>query len=139
MHELFSDVISAYRRIDAIADGILIDVTDAARAVGIHYPTALTVAAWHECVAWDPRDAHTTGAMQDERGRLHDVLFMLRVAAGRRGAGDMLSFTVSVIRRGGDSAVPVPQSLRAICGPGDAAAPVITIMLPEESWSLGRR
>ena len=37
-----SDVISSYSRLDAIEDGILIDVTNLARTVGYTFPVAVT-------------------------------------------------------------------------------------------------
>ena len=67
---------------------------------------------------------------QDETGRLWDVLNVLRYAirTGRANT-DRVSFRVSVVgkqNRRGDI------ELVSVCGPGDDAAPVITIMLPGE-------
>jgi hypothetical protein len=72
------DLIRRHTRADATRDGVLIDVSAAARDAGFTYPVALTAAAWSRCVEVPP------GVVcQDEAGRLWDVLTMLRVAAGR--------------------------------------------------------
>ena len=40
-----ADLIHRYTRAEAIADGVLIDVSAVAREAGIRYPVALTAAA----------------------------------------------------------------------------------------------
>ena len=70
-----ANLIHRYTRADAIRDGVLIDVTAAAREAGFRYPVALTTAAWAKCGAVPPGVA-----CQDEAGRLWDVLTMLRFA-----------------------------------------------------------
>ncbi|MGH3460838.1 MAG: DUF6573 family protein [Kribbellaceae bacterium] len=73
-----AEVIHCYSRADAIADGILIDVTETAREAGFTVRVALTQEAWSDCVAWndatDTAKGDYTG--QSEAGRLWDVLFM---------------------------------------------------------------
>jgi hypothetical protein len=69
-------------------------------------------------------------AGQDETGRLWDVLNMLRFAIRRQGGGERVDFAVHVRNdREGD---PPLVRLYALCGPGDDAEPVITVMLPHE-------
>jgi hypothetical protein len=120
-----AELIFSYSRKQAVADGVLIDVSATAREAGIKFPVALTAAAWARCVAVPP------GVQcQDEAGRLWDVLTMFRLAA-RRGDGDRLTFGVHV-RSDNRGGVPPLVRLKAVCGPGDDAAPVITIMLPDE-------
>lgn len=115
----------SYSRRDALADGVLIDVTDAARDAGFRVPVALTAAAWAACVGIPPG---VTG--QDEAGRLWDVLTMLRHAArGRAGEGSTVFFDVLVLN-GGE--FPRPLRLRAVCGPDDDLSPCVTVMLPGE-------
>ena len=73
MKEIFGDVIYAYTRAQAIEDGVLIDVTAAAREAGIKHPTALTSAVWADYVAVpDEMKGH-----QDEMGRLWHPLDVL--------------------------------------------------------------
>jgi hypothetical protein len=67
---------------------------------------------------------------QDEAGRLWDVLWLLRLAAGR-GDGPEVRFGVHVRDDNSDRTPPLVR-LKALCGPGDQGEPVITVMLPEE-------
>ena len=121
-----SRVIFTYTREQALADGVLVDVTQMAREAGIRHPTALTAAAWAKYVGVPPDVAG-----QDERGRLWDVLCCFRWAAAhcRRDVNDIL-FKVAVQNRAAGS--PESVQFKAHCGPGDNAEPVLTIMLPQE-------
>jgi hypothetical protein len=49
-----ADLIHRYSRADAIRDGVLIDVSAAARDAGFLYPVSLTAAAWSWCVEVPP-------------------------------------------------------------------------------------
>lgn len=83
----------SYSRRDALADGVLIDVSETAREADFRVPVALTAAAHARCVAVPPG---VTG--RDELGRLWGVLTMLRHAArGRAGEGSTVLFDVLVI------------------------------------------
>ena len=121
------DLISAYSRSDALADGLLVDVTETAREAGFLYPVALTRAAWELCIALSP-PAKRAG--NDVRGRLWDVIWMMRWAIGRSSGGPDIAFEVLCVTT---SARPSRVALRAVVGPGDDAKPVVTVMLPEES------
>jgi len=48
-----AEVIDSYTRAQAIEDGVLIDVSNAAKEAGFRIPIALTTAVWADCVAWD--------------------------------------------------------------------------------------
>ncbi|MEU2454852.1 DUF6573 family protein [Streptomyces sp. NPDC012765] len=129
----FGEVIHAYSRADALADGSLVAVcTDVAREAGFRVPVALTAAAWADCVAWAPEDSDRQ-TYQDEPGRLWDVLWMSWNAI-RRASGGGSSCTVALYRvpRDGRSRGAEPVRLDATCGPGDGGGPVITISLPGE-------
>jgi len=120
------ELISRYTRADAIADGVLIDVTPTAKEAGIQYPTAVTHAVFEKYV----RVPEGLGD-QDEAGRLWDVIWMLRVAIQPPARNtDSLHFTLAVKQF--ESAAAVLTSLKALCHPGDDGEPVITIMLTEE-------
>lgn len=122
-----STVIDAYTRGRAMADGVLIDVTEVAKEAGFRIPVAVTAAVWAEYVAVPPG----VGG-QDERGRLWDVLLMLLVAIRRgRGSGAELRYHVHVRNddRGGE---PPAVELKAVCGPADDGSPCVTVMLPGE-------
>jgi hypothetical protein len=120
-----SDLIHVYTRAQAIADGVLIDVTETANEAGIRYPVAITQAVWAEYVAI-PDGVEG----QDESGRLWDILWMLAVAIRRsREPGDTLSYQLYVRN---DNRRPKLVTLKAVCGPADDGLPCITVMLPNE-------
>lgn len=126
-----SDLIHSYTRANAIADGVLVDVTTVAREAGFNFPVALTRAAWEKCVAWTDDDNDRKDTAQDEAGRLWDVLFLAaRYCKGA--ASSRIYFSVYAVPRDGKGTRPLNTPLTAVCGPGDKAEPVITIMLPGE-------
>ena len=117
-----------YSRAQAIADGILVDVSEMAREAGIVYPTALTCAVWERYVRVP---SHVPG--QDEAGRLWDILWMFRCAARAprtdRECESIRQFGLFVRNEPGELE---SVSLKAICGPGDLGEPVLTIALSSE-------
>lgn len=110
------EVISAYSREDAIQDGLLIDVTDAAKKAGIKYPVAATRNLWERYINHEDKDA-----------RLWDLLWLFKLKAMHE-SSDELSFNVTFTNDNPKELV----RLWAVCGPGDLLEPVITIMLPED-------
>ena len=66
---------------------------------------------------------------QDEQGRLWDILVMLRFAIQKGTEGSELLYELLVRN---DNKSPRLVQLKAVCGPGDSAEPVLTIMLPHE-------
>ena len=119
------DVIHTYSRAQAIEDGVLVDATQVAQEAGIKYPVALTQAVWADVVEPDPEDR---AEGQSEQGRLWDVLWMLCCAIRGGAGGTELRFRLSVIQKG----KPRLVELKGVCGPGDHAEPVITVMFPRE-------
>lgn len=117
------DVISVYTRKEAIADGTLVDVSKLAKEAGFRFPVAMTSTAWAAAVKV-PENA----PCQDETGRLWDVLNVLRFSSIGRNESE-IGFCLSVV---GENGVAGKVRLKSICGPGDDAQPVITIMLPNE-------
>jgi len=120
----FGPIISVYTRAQAIADGVLVDVSEMAREAGIKHPTALTSAVWSQYVQV-PEGVEA----QDEVGRLWDILNMFRFAAKESAGGGELLFRLLVRN---DNFAPALVTLKALCGPGDTPAPVITILLPNQ-------
>jgi hypothetical protein len=128
MTEIFGEPISIYTRRQAIEDGVLVDLMQPetlplVREAGFKFPVAMTSGAWKAAIGpigGKPPDG------QDLKGRLWDVLWMLKIAirAIRPLATTRIDFQVRVSGR----LVP----LYSVCGPGDDAEPVITIMLPGE-------
>ncbi|MCQ4122782.1 DUF6573 family protein [Rhodococcus tibetensis] len=124
--DIFGSTINEYSRADAIADGTLHDVTAIAREQGILFPVAVAAHAWADAVAWG--DNH--GAMQDETGRLWDVLSIAAYAlrkARRLGLTGLQPFTVYVVPNSAGAQEPEPVALGIEVGPGDLGEPVLTI------------
>lgn len=127
-------VISRYTRVQALADGVLVDAGELAREAGFRYPLALSSAAWAETVAWDKEN----GGLQDETGRLWDVLMMAQHGIRTRRPGqdeepaDRCSFEVLRVENTVGAESPELVELTVHIGPGDDPAPVFTIMIPGE-------
>lgn len=125
-------VVFSYSRAQAIADWVLVDVSEAAREAGFTVPVALTQGAWSECVAWGEGDDLRGAVGQSEAGRLWDVVVLAAHAARlhRRSGRDRVPFSVMRVPRGGRRAERA--ELVVHIGPGDEAEPVLTVMLPNE-------
>lgn len=129
MREIFGEVISSYSRAQAIEDGVLVNISPMAREAGIKFPVAMTSASYAKCVAL-PEDYK---GEQDINGRLWDVVWMLltKIRTSRGGSDLLFKLHVKDVTPGQRGRLEL-VTLRAVCGPGDDAEPVITIMLPEE-------
>jgi len=121
---VFGDVIFRYTRKQAIEDGVLVDITEAAKDAGIKYPVAITSTAFFGYVALDPMPPG-----QDLKGRLWDLIWMFSVAM-RRTSGSEVHFQILFVMP--DSPEPREVTLKAIWGPGDDPTPVLTIMRMDE-------
>lgn len=118
------EVLSTYTRAQALEDGTLIDVTAQAKPRSITIPCAVTAGVWGHITEglkdWETDQIENRLAMM----RLADVIAAMREAAAleavRGTRSDRVFFT-----QGG-------KELWAIVGPGDTAAPVMTIMLVGE-------
>ena len=148
-NEPFGPIIHQYTRVQAIADGVLVDVTNATDAqgrclckdAGFIYPIAITAEAFACTIAagstWLPGTADIQTLQmpptQSASGRLWDLLMMLRFAiknpARNRGQTE-LTFQVLVDTHGTGKHTLI--DLKAICGPGDHQEPVLTILLPAQ-------
>lgn len=126
-----AEFVFSYSRAQAIADSVLIDVSETAKEAGFRVHVALTAAVWAECVAWSRADTEQ-GVPQDEAGRLWDVLWMGGHAARlhRDSNSNRCAFSVLCVPRGQRRARSCALVLHI--GPGDDGEPVITILLPNE-------
>jgi hypothetical protein len=117
MDDFFGEVISSYSRAQAIEDGVLVaierDTFDGATI--FKFPVAFTQALFADLRKGAGSDAETLS------GRVWDVCYM--ATQGRMEGSDAF-FKVIVGRS--------TLALRANCGPGDDAAPVMTIGYPED-------
>ncbi len=75
MLEFFGEPIAIYTRAQALADGVLIDVTPWAQKSGFRVPVAFTAALWALVQGEDVATAADSG-----RGRAHDVLTLASFA-----------------------------------------------------------
>ena len=131
--DFFGKPIFTYTRADAIADGVLVDVSEIAREAGFVVPVALSKAAWGDAVAWSQDDS-ARQVHQDEAGRLWDVLNLARYRiklASKQASGE-LGLSVLRIPRGGNARRPIRVQLKIHSGAGDNGEHVMTIMLPNE-------
>lgn len=116
-----AEVIHSYTREQAIADGVLVDISAISKEAGFKVPVAATAAVW---AALQPRTEDIAYG-QSINGRLWDVLAVLKANARDT---DTVFFTISVARAGRSEELP----LKAVIGPGDRGEPVVTIMEPNE-------
>ncbi len=138
---VFGEVIDVYTRAQAIEDGVLVDVTEIAKEAGIVYPTAVTQALWSGYI--EPPES--LKGFQGLQGRLWDVLMMfsfsaramkkanIDVAESQKDTAQTLYFK-TIFQMPSKSGNPKMETvgLKAICGPGDNAEPILTIMLMKE-------
>ena len=120
------NVIYSYTRAQAIADGVLIDVTAVAKATGFKVPTVITDNLYRQYVEV-PTGLQAEG--QSTAGRLHDLLTLALFAARSSKGTDRVYFNVSFLMGPGRSET---INIIAHIGPGDHAEPVLTLMLPED-------
>ena len=113
--EIFGDLICCYTRAEALADGVLVDVSERAKRAGMKYPTACTAGVWSLIDCLPESDTDTlAGIVADTR--LAEVLTAMLAAIRAASGTDRVTFEA------------LGCALWAQCGPGDTAAPVITIM-----------
>lgn len=131
--EFFGAHVYDYSRRQALEDGVLLDVSPLAREAGFRLPVAMTAAAWEQAVAWTADDNARKGIVNDETGRLWDVLFMARCQARRmKGPRPEMLFQFYAVPRAGRGQRPRLMTLKAAIGAGDQGEPVVTLSLPEE-------
>jgi hypothetical protein len=123
----FGEVIYSYTRAQALADGYQVEVTEAAKEVGIKFPVFLTRTVFDAYVSVPP---NVSG--QDEAGRLHDIVWMLRVAIARA-PGHPERVPVALYVRNDNRKARLVK-LIASCGPLDMndPQPAITVSMPDE-------
>lgn len=136
--DLFGPVISRYTRAQAIADGVLVDMSECLDRCPFKYPVAMTRGAYEATIAaggtWQPDgdgEMLTLKGGQDVTGRFWDVCNMILFAMRRaHGPTDRVEFSVLVDTHGNGRKAEV--ELYSLCGPGDNREPVITILLQGE-------
>jgi uncharacterized protein DUF6573 len=126
---IFGEIIYSYTRAQAIEDGVLVDVTQMAREAGLLHHTVVTQALWS-----DIKEIPKNFSYESETGRLWDVLWMARMAAGRSEnlEKSRIKYQLVLHTRNVDPAYEQLIELVMDCGPGDQAEPVITIGYQED-------
>lgn len=118
-------LIHSYTRKQALEDGVLVDVSAAARDLGFKVQVAVTGNLLDRYIVPPPGlDGQST------EGRLHDLLFVLH-AVIKRSMSHATRLEIDVLF------LIEPNKLEkirliAVIGPGDVGEPVLTIMLPED-------
>jgi len=128
MQEVFGEVIYAYTRKEALADGYQVKLTDdlasLAREAGWKYPVYLTSGVW----GLIERAVASKSHCNDVNGVLWDIVYMARL--GRDVAPDTRIFDVIITGTGKKRNHQLYMQVGAT--DFDDPAPAITIMLPEE-------
>jgi hypothetical protein len=128
---LFGPVIYSYTRAQALADGVLVDVTETAKEVGFKLQVAITEALHNRL----PPTKADASLGQDYDGRLWDVLWIAAFTIKLADPGtDTVTFTVVLQEAEGKSGrrQNINLRLRADCSPGDEGEPVFTIGFPDD-------
>ena len=121
-----AEIIYAYTRAEALADGVLVDVSEKAREAGFKIPVAITKRVFDEAVN-PSEEALSYG--QSVSGRLWDILFLAGVKARANLTKSYFNYTVLVADGPGNAR---NIRLKAECGPDDKGEPIITIMFHDE-------
>jgi len=114
------DIIYQYTREDAIRDGEIIDISELAREMRYTVPVGVTRAVW---AIIEKKPPH-----QDVKGRIWDLLWMMKIRIGGCKNSDRILFTVLM-----QSGRKKMQTFKAVIAASDPTGnPAITVMLPEE-------
>ena len=126
LHELFGEVIYNYSRAQAIEDGVLVDLSTnyPSECRMYKFPVACTSAIWALVEQTVANKRHCNSV----EGVIWDILYMSQRGVIARPDDRTVLFKVIITGTGRKNT----HTFKAICGPGDDLAPVITIMLPEE-------
>ena len=124
---VFGSVIYAYTRAQALADGVLVDLSKLAHEAGFRWPVAVTERLYHAYIV-PSFDLVADGQSID--GRAWDLLTDLRYAVSSKPQSSELHFSVLFLMTPGHD--PISIKLKAVCDHGDDGSPVVTVMLLDE-------
>ena len=120
------EVIHRYTRAQAIADGLLVDVTAKARTCGFTVPVAMTATLLADCEGWAEGAEWGRGEPTPEQFVQWLLCFVCEtIRASRAINTDRLTLPLAHFAGCQKSSV-------IHIGPGDDAEPVITLMYPGE-------
>ena len=116
--EFFGEPISTYTRAQAIADGVLVDVSEQAKRFGIRFAVAITDGLYSALTQASQTDAFKPLCIDL-------LLITMRQRISRTSDTDRIDFVVKVPHA-------APIGAYALCTPGDTPEPVLTVLLPHE-------
>ncbi len=121
------EIIHRYTREDALADGVLIDVSEMAKEAGFKVPVAVTNGVWYGYIKAENIE------LQDTDGRLWDTLWMLFCSINKtKTPTNIIKYKLYYVMPTKTGLKKELVTLKAIMSPGDEGELVITIMLPNE-------
>ncbi len=92
------EMIDSYSRSQALADGVLIDISQEARENGFKMPAAITGSLFHSYIK-PPAGLEDEG--QSISGRLHGLFEMTKAAAAKKWEANRVSFGVMFLMKAG--------------------------------------
>lgn len=126
-----SDVTFEYNRSQAIADGVLIDVSGRAEEYGFRLPVALTARVWKECVAVAP---DVTWTSEDHRLAILLTELLEEIRNAEEPAEEYTTFAIGVQE---NPLMMFLIFLKCRTLPDDAGNPCLTVMLHDEDDPSG--
>ncbi|TGK68746.1 hypothetical protein EHQ27_12685 [Leptospira wolffii] len=132
MDNFFEDfeIIDSYTRAEAIKDGGLIDFSNGEFSHLVKriykYPLAVTAGVWHE-IRWIVENSKDQVSFEN----IMEVMLKATIL-NKTKIIDESSHHFRLYLSIPDLPLPSYRDFKIVCGPGDDAAPVLTILLPEE-------
>jgi hypothetical protein len=118
------ELVYAYTRTQAIADGVLIPISE--KEHGLKIPAVVSSNLYRRFI--EPPEK-LVGEGQSTTGRLHDTIMMFKAAASVRWDGTRVSFDVLYLM--GPGRLEKIKVL-GLLGPDDERKPCLTFCLPED-------
>ena len=125
-------VCQRYTREQAIAEGLLVDISEVTVNLGFLAPVAMTKMAWSDAVEWSAVTADQKNIKLDEKERLRVVAYSALLAARQSEGMARTLFDLYRIPALGKSLRPRRATMVMQIAAGDHGEPTITISLPGE-------
>lgn len=120
------EVVHRYTRMQAIADGVLVDVTAQARGCGFTVPVAITGTLFADCESWADGADWGNGEPTAEQFVRWLLCFACETIRANKQTGvDRLPLSLTHF-------AGRPSTALVHIGPGDDGEPVVTLMYPGE-------
>ena len=125
------DIVYSYSRAQAIADGVLHDVSETAKQTGFKLPVAVTDTIFQKFLLPSPELVEYGQSCEARLLDLLMVLYFMVRSLPRNHTGSRITFTVKFLMDAEKELYEEPV-LTADCGPGDRGEAVITIMTEDD-------